>query len=205
MKRCNIPSRNVGACDLEWAHEGKMHASAGDGFYAPDYDETHRHRQSRKRHGARWKSSNYVRPLMTERRFWARVSVSDACWEWKLVLKGGYAHVANGIETPHGRTVACHRAAYMFAVGPIPDGYEVDHLCFNTACVRPEHLEAVPPLVNTRRSNSLGKVERADQCANGHSLDVHGVVRAERKQPRCRQCESESSRRYIAKKKREAS
>lgn len=48
MKKCGIPSYNVGVCDLEWGHEGRMHSNAGDGFYARDYDEEHQRRQTEK-------------------------------------------------------------------------------------------------------------------------------------------------------------
>lgn len=45
--RCRIPSYNVGVCDLEWGHDGDMHANSGDGFYARDYDAEHRRRQQK--------------------------------------------------------------------------------------------------------------------------------------------------------------
>jgi len=53
----------------------------------------------------------------------------------------GYVNVA-------GRTVAAHRLVYEMAVGPIPDGYHVDHRCGRRTCIAPEHLRALSPREN---------------------------------------------------------
>lgn len=47
--RCGIPARTLPPCDLEWGHDGDMHANAGDGFYARDFDEEHARRQHERR------------------------------------------------------------------------------------------------------------------------------------------------------------
>ena len=47
-----------------------------------------------------------------------------------------------------------HRLSYEDAVGPIPDGLEIDHLCMNRLCILPAHLEPVTREVNLKR---LGK------------------------------------------------
>jgi len=44
--RCNIPARSLPPCDLDWGHEGDLHGSAGDGFYARDHDDEHHRRQA---------------------------------------------------------------------------------------------------------------------------------------------------------------
>jgi hypothetical protein len=43
---CGIPSNCIGPCDLEWGHDGDMHANAGDGFHAPKWHTEHRRRQA---------------------------------------------------------------------------------------------------------------------------------------------------------------
>ena len=41
-----------------------------------------------------------------------------------------------------GRRVRVHRWAYEHYVGPIPYGYEIEQICHNAFCARPEHLVA---------------------------------------------------------------
>lgn len=84
-----------------------------------------------------------------EVRFWRKVDRTgpDGCWLWlgKLGSKGyGLAHVENGQRQ-------AHRVAYELAIGQIPDGLEMDHLCNVRRCVNPEHLEPVTHAENIRR------------------------------------------------------
>jgi len=53
-----------------------------------------------------------------------------------------------------GKMQYAHRLSYEVYKGSIPIGFEVDHLCFNTRCINPGHLQAVDPLENVRRANA---------------------------------------------------
>lgn len=93
-----------------------------------------------------------------EARFWSYVDKEGPlsphcifrgpCWQWTSPLNtNGYG--AFGVN---GRSVGPHRWAYENFVGPIPDDYEVDHLCHNRGCVNFEqHLEVVTHAVNGQR------------------------------------------------------
>lgn len=79
------------------------------------------------------------------------------CWVWqRFVNKDGY-----GLLGRYGKTYAAHRFYYELHHGPIPGGYQVDHLCGVRSCVNPDHLEAVVQRENLRRAN--GKLTDAQR------------------------------------------
>jgi hypothetical protein len=84
-------------------------------------------------------------------RFWSKVRGSDAstCWEWQgHVMRNGYGQF--GLR--RGVVVLAHRWAYEDLVVAIPDGLDLDHLCRNTRCVNPWHLDPVTRAENLRRA-----------------------------------------------------
>lgn len=69
------------------------------------------------------------------------------CWEWQgAKWPSGYGMIRFG-----SRRLLAHRVTYERMVGPIPDGLVLDHLCRNTSCVNPEHLDPVTVAVNNQR------------------------------------------------------
>jgi len=110
-------------------------------------------------------------------KFWAKVDFDGpapkhnpelgACWLWKDHLVGGYGQY----RTVRGMRAA-HRHAYRLCVGPIPRGYTLDHLCRNTACVRPAHLEPVTLRDNILRGNGpTAQNARKTHCPRGHAYN----------------------------------
>lgn len=97
-----------------------------------------------------------------EERFWAHVDKTDNCWNWVprylgKVLPEGQKHKSTSSkygmfwDRDSGKNVLSHRYSYEMHVGKIPEGLTIDHLCNNTKCVNPEHLEVVTRKENTRR------------------------------------------------------
>lgn len=99
-----------------------------------------------------------------EERFWNQVvQIPDGCWIWiGTIASGEY-----GQMVVNGRTLMAHRFAYELLVGPIPEGLTLDHLCRETMCCRPDHLEPVTLADNIRRQIRT----RSTHCPRGHPYD----------------------------------
>lgn len=84
----------------------------------------------------------------------------NGCWNWtgNVAVNPRYRHqkygqyTVNPKRSPDGKkhTMCAHRFAYICVFGPIPEGFDLDHLCENKLCVNPPHLEVV-----TRSENML--------------------------------------------------
>lgn len=100
-------------------------------------------------------------------RFWSKVDKTDTCWNWTRALsRWGY-----GISAPCYGDGLAHRASWVDANGPIPDGMFVCHHCDNPKCVRPSHL-----FLGTPHDNALDKVVKGRQSrgrAHGDTFRGH--------------------------------
>lgn len=107
-------------------------------------------------------------------RFAAKIEFGPGCWEWTgAKTMDGYGHIAAGRKVDGG--LLAHRLSYEIHVGPIPPGLQIDHLCRNHGCVRPDHLEVVTPRENTVRGirPQMLRAQHAARthCKNNHLLD----------------------------------
>lgn len=112
------------------------------------------------------------------------------CWIWpKSNHAAGYACV-----TVDGRRRLLHRMMYELAIGPIAAEMTIDHLCRNRLCVRPDHLEVVPFVVNVMRGVSpTANKARQDVCTKGlHPLSGDNLMieydKKGRTHRRCKRC-----------------
>jgi hypothetical protein len=77
----------------------------------------------------------------------------DNCWEFEGAHNSaGYSII--GCCRGEKRTVQAHRVVYEAMKGPIPKGLTIDHLCQNTGCVNPDHMEPVTLAENLRRGHA---------------------------------------------------
>lgn len=84
-----------------------------------------------------------------------RIDAETGCWIWTGAQLKGYGRLSTR-SNPSG---LAHRIVYSALVGPIPDGLTLDHLCQNTLCVNPAHLEPVTASENLRRRHAAARAE----------------------------------------------
>ena len=94
--------------------------------------------------------------LTLPRRFWEKVRLDDACWEWTAFChpRSGYGMVRVAGEG----MVSAPRVMWEWVNGPMPDGMCVCHSCDNPPCIRPSHL-----WLGTQGDNMSDMVEKGRQ------------------------------------------
>ncbi len=121
-------------------------------------------------------------------RFWKKTQPepNSGCWFWTASTSKGYGGFWFG-----GKVRKSHRVAYEALVGPIQATLEIDHLCRNTECCNPTHLEPVPHLENVRRGDAplvAGAANAAKtHCPAGHPYSAENTC-LEGKSRHCRTC-----------------
>lgn len=97
-----------------------------------------------------------------EERFWGKVARGSDCWEWVGAVDGrGYGSFRSG-----GKNVKPHRYSLKLAGVDVSGTAEVDHICHNRVCIRPDHLR-----VTTRKQN----IENHNGATRASASGVRGV------------------------------
>ena len=147
------------------------------------------------------------RPLPPARdRFWQKVSIRGVndCWEYSGYRdKWGYGHFSI-----RKKPILAHRFAYEDVRGPIARDFPLDHLCRNTSCVNPNHLEVVTNQENCRRG--LGGQNNAikTHCPQGHVYSEENTYRwkhGDIVSRHCKRCNRVYGANYRARKRLDAS
>lgn len=123
----------------------------------------------------------------------------EQCWTWtgKPTQGTGY-----GRFRMEGRTLKAHVAAYELAIGPVPEGLELDHLCRVRLCVNPLHLEAVTSRENACRAVAVRRRHvPANHCVNGHEMTPENTRYEATGKRRCCECSRAKHRRWLERKR----
>jgi hypothetical protein len=129
----------------------------------------------------------------------------SACWLWlgSVRSKNGYGQFyIRDVKNKKDTNYSSHRFSYEIHKGEIPDGLTIDHLCCNTGCVNPEHLEAVTIWENTLRStNHIGQNSKKTHCLMGHEFNEKNTKVRSNGKRRCRRCDADWMAEYRKRKK----
>jgi len=148
----------------------------------------------------------------TSQRFWSKVDKNGPvpahaphlgrCWLWTA---GRHKSMGAwyGSFTVANRAKPAHRVAYELAVGPIRNGFDIDHKCRNTLCVRPDHLDLVTHQTNVLRGFGPTAINaRKTHCKEGHAFDLFNTYIDPQGGRECRRCRAASGRRRQGRKPR---
>lgn len=139
-----------------------------------------------------------------ELKFWSHVDFNGPwhpslgqCIQWVGAHTVHYGVFVTGYKSEGTQKhVYAHRVAYAYAYGEIPAGLYIDHLCRNTFCVNPTHMEPVTHRENTLRGKSPAALHaKVTHCPKGHAYDEANTY-VWRRMRFCRICKSDAMRRY---------
>jgi hypothetical protein len=92
---------------------------------------------------------------------------------------------------PENRVTKVHRISYSLEKGPIPIGYDIDHICETLICIFPGHLDAVTRFEHKQRSIARhGHYQhKISFCPKGHEYSEENTFRWKDGKRRCITCE----------------
>lgn len=135
---------------------------------------------------------NDILPLASppdRERFIAKIDFTPSCWNWNAALFSNQYGAFKMRVGDRFKQCKAHRVSYQWTHGPIPDGLTLDHLCRNTKCVNPAHLEVVTMRVNVLRGTSpIARNALKTQCKRGHELSGDNLLTRSDGSRVCREC-----------------
>lgn len=85
---------------------------------------------------------------------------NSGCWLWTGGIDITDAGISYGyMWLSHTKKVRAHRFSYELYKGKIPLGFQIRHMCHNSLCVNPNHLD-----VGTSQDNMNDKVKAGRQA-----------------------------------------
>ena len=117
---------------------------------------------------------------------------NSGCWLWIGAVNqktDGYGFI---IKTIRGKSIKIygHRFLYENYRKAIPENYVIDHICRNTYCVNPWHLEAVSHQVNCYRGKAGILKKRRTHCPKRHPLVGNNLIVDKKGYSHCRECKN---------------
>lgn len=131
-----------------------------------------------------------------------QIDTKSGCWLFQGNLEHGYGRSSIGSKSKGTfKKVYVHKITYEYFVGPVPEGYEIDHLCRTRKCCNPDHLEAVTPYENKMRGESPPAINaKKTHCPRGHEYSDSNTIVTNTGFRQCKACKRlRYSRTYVRK------
>lgn len=94
-----------------------------------------------------------IKRMMSKCEFNQRHYLLTECWEWQGANTGHKNQGSYGKIKVHGKVELTHRVMWSCYNGFLSSNRQIDHICRNTLCCNPYHLEQVTNQDNQRRKN----------------------------------------------------
>lgn len=127
------------------------------------------------------------------------IIIENGCWEWQgSRTKDGYGLVED--RRDDAGTRYAHIISYEYFREPVPEGFELDHLCRHPWCINPYHLEPVTHKINCLRGVGVGALNaQKTHCPKGHPYEGENLYVIPSTGGRvCRTCTRERDRKRKA-------
>lgn len=127
-----------------------------------------------------------------------KIDKKTGCWNWiGAVFRKPYGNYGQlRVGGRNGKSKKAHRISYQHFVGTFDERLELDHLCHNTLCVNPQHLEPVTHAENMQRR----KDSRLTHCRHGHEyIETTTYIRPDNGRRECKVCRDIRVKKFHAK------
>lgn len=121
--------------------------------------------------------------------------VDTGCWRGPESRSGNdyrSVYLGGGRKNPKHEYV--HRLVYKVLRGEIPDGFDLHHVCRNTWCCNPDHLETLSRKDHNHLNPLIIDQIKRTHCPLGHPYNSE-TIRMRQGHRSCKPCEYERSKR----------
>ena len=132
-------------------------------------------------------------------RFWSKVKKTDYCGKWTASKDSrGY-----GRFRFNKKMIKAYRFSYELFNKPIQKDLQIDHLCRNTSCVNPDHLEVVTQKENMKRGIAWDYQRNKTCCPKGHEYSKENTYLSPNGKRNCIECRKMAKKRHYRSHRRE--
>lgn len=102
-----------------------------------------------------------------KKRFWDKVEKTNTCWVWT----GAKTDRGYGCFQFKKKTYSVHRLSFFLSTRIWPGKLQINHLCNNPGCVRPDHLDLGTQKDNMQYASQCGRLDNR----KGENNPMYGI------------------------------